>query len=98
MLFYRYTSRPARYGAILAHTLSEYLNNINVDLSSVEDSLADKVAALSAKVDELEARLLAYDESIDEAPVTKPKAKRKAKQGSRASSTSSAGPRAKKSG
>jgi predicted transcriptional regulator len=79
MLFYRYTSRPARYGAILAHTLSEYLNNINVDLSSVEDSLADKVVALSAKVDELEARLLAYDESIDETPVTKPKAKRKAK-------------------
>jgi hypothetical protein len=87
MYLYRYTSRPARYGAIVAHTISEFLHNVNVDLSGVEDSLADKVAALTAKVDELEARLLAYDESIDETPsddvamsealVTKPKAKRK---------------------
>jgi hypothetical protein len=75
MLFYRYTSRPARYGAILAHTLSEYLHNVTVDLTSVEQSLADKVEALTTKVDELQARLEAYDESIDEAP--KPKAKRK---------------------
>ena len=75
MLFYRYTSRPARYGAILAHTLSEYLHNVTVDLTSVEQSLADKVEALTTKVDELQARLEAYDESIDETP--KPKAKRK---------------------
>jgi hypothetical protein len=61
----------------VAHTISEFLHNVNVDLSGVEDSLADKVAALTAKVDELEARLLAYDESVDETPVTKPKAKRK---------------------
>ena len=79
MLFYRYTSRPARYGAILAHTLSEYLHNVNVDLSSVEDTLADQVAALTTKVDALQARLEAYDESIDEAPVAAPKAKTKAK-------------------
>ncbi len=80
MYLYRYTSRPARYGAIVAHTISEFLHNVNVDLSGVEDSLADKVATLTAKVDELEARLLAYDESIDETPVeTKPKAKRKSR-------------------
>ena len=77
MLFYRYTSRPARYGAILAHTLSEYLHNVNVDLSSVEDTLADQVAALTTKVDALQAKLEAYDESVDEAP--KAKAKPKAK-------------------
>ena len=78
MMIYKYTSRPARYGAILAHTLSEYLHNINVDLSGVEDSLADQVAALSTKVDALQARLEAYDESIDEsAPKPKAKAKRK---------------------
>ena len=79
MLFYRYTARPARYGAILAHTLSEYLHNVNVDLSSVEDTLADQVAALTTKVDALQARLEAYDESINEAPVAKPKAKAKTK-------------------
>ena len=78
MTIYKYTSRPARYGAILAHTLSEYLHNINVDLSGVEDSLADQVAALSTKVDALQARLEAYDESVDEsAPKPKAKAKRK---------------------
>ena len=79
MLFYRYTSRPARYGAILAHTLSEYLHNVNVDLSKVEDTLADQVAALTTKVDELQARLEAYDESVEEATNTraKPKTKRK---------------------
>ena len=76
MMIYKYTSRPARYGAILAHTLSEYLHNINVDLSSVEDTLADQVAALSTKVDALQARLEAYDESVDES-ATKPRAKRK---------------------
>lgn len=84
MLFYRYTSRPARFGAMLAYTLSDYLRSINVDLSSVEDSLADKVEALTTKVDELQARLEAYDDSVDETPVAKPKAKRK--------------PRAKKNG
>ena len=75
MLFYRYTSRPARYGAILAHTLSQYLHNVNVDLSSVEDTLADKVDALTTRVDALQARLEAYDDSVDE--TSKPKAKRK---------------------
>ena len=76
MMIYKYTSRPARYGAILAHTLSNYLHNINVDLSGVEDTLADQVAALTTKVDALQARLEAYDESIDES-ATKPKRKAK---------------------
>ena len=75
MLFYRYTSRPARVGAMLAYTLSDYLRSINVDLSKVEESLADKVEALTTKVDELQERLEAYDESVDETP--KPKTKRK---------------------
>ena len=75
-MIYKYTSRPARYGAILAHTLSEYLHNVNVDLSGVEDTLADQVAALTTKVDALQARLEAYDESIDESA---PKPKRKTK-------------------
>ena len=66
MMIYKYTSRPARYGAILAHTLSDFLHNVNVDLSGVEDTLADQVAALSTKVDALQARLEAYDESVDE--------------------------------
>ena len=78
-MFYRYTSRPARVGAMLAYTLSDYLRSINVDLTKVEESLADKVEALTTKVDELQERLEAYDESVEEATNTKakPKAKRK---------------------
>ena len=78
-MFYRYTSRPARVGAMLAYTLSDYLRSINVDLSKVEEGLADKVEALTTKVDELQERLEAYDESVEEATNTKakPKAKRK---------------------
>ena len=84
--YIRIPSRPIRYAIIAAHTAREALDNINVDLTSVEQSLADKVEALTTKVDELQARLEAYDESIEEkpAPKAKPKAKRK--------------PRAKKSG
>lgn len=63
MYLYRYTTKPARYGAILAHSLSKFLHDVNVDLSGVEESLADKVEALTTKVDELQARLEAYDES-----------------------------------
>jgi hypothetical protein len=77
--YIRIPSRPIRYAIIAAHTAREALDNINVDLTSVEQSLADKVEALTTKVDELQARLEAYDESIDEVPATKPKAKRKAK-------------------
>ena len=78
MYLFKYTSRPARYGAVLAHTLREALDNMTIDLSGVEETLADRVAALSAKVDEIQQRLEAYDESIDEsAPKPKAKAKRK---------------------
>ena len=78
MYLFKYTSRPARMGAVLAHTLREALDNVTVDLSGVEETLADKVAALSTKVDEIQQRLEAYDESIDEsAPKPKAKAKRK---------------------
>ena len=90
MYLYRYTTKPARYGAILAHSLSKFLHDVNVDLSGVEESLADKVEALTTKVDELQARLEAYDESIDETPVTKPK------QTAKRSGASARKPRAKR--
>ena len=83
--YLRIPSRPIRYAIIAAHTAREALDNIDVDLTKVEQSIADQVAALSTKVDALQERLEAMDESIQEpAPKAKPKAKRK--------------PRAKKSG
>jgi outer membrane murein-binding lipoprotein Lpp len=73
--YIRIPSRPIRYAIIAAHTAREALDSINVDLTSVEQTLADQVESLSAKVDALQARLEAMDDSIDETP--KPKAKRK---------------------
>ena len=84
--YLRIPSRPIRYAIIAAHTAREALDNINVDLTSVEQTLADQVEALTTKVDALQARLEAMDESIDETP----------KQRSKASSTSGAGPKAKR--
>ena len=63
MYLYRYTTRPARIGAVLAHTLREALDT------------------LSSKVDEIQQRLEAYDESIDETPKAKAKRKQRAKKG-----------------
>lgn len=71
----RIPSRPVRYAIVAAHTFREALEDISVDA---------KLDALIAKVSQLEEKLEALDDSIDETPAPKPKAKRK--------------PRAKKSG
>jgi len=76
--YLRIPSRPVRLAIIAAHTAREALDNIDVDLTKVEQTLADQVAALTTKVDALQAKLEALDESIDETPADpKPKAKRK---------------------
>ena len=59
-------ARLARYGIIHAHSLSTFLHNVDIDLKGIELSLAMKLNALTTKVDELQARLEAYDESIVE--------------------------------
>ena len=82
--YIRIPSRPIRYAIIAAHTAREALDNIDVDLTKVEQTLADQVEALTTKVDALQARLEALDEATTDTPKAKPKAKRK--------------PRAKKSG
>ena len=76
--YLRIPSRPIRYAIIAAHTAREALDNIDVDLTKVEQSIADQVAALTTKVDALQASLEALDESIDES-APKPKAKTKRK-------------------
>ena len=96
MFFYRYTSRPARYGAVLAHTLREALDNVTVDLSGVEETLADQVAALSQRIEAIESKLLDYDESVNE--TAEPEPKPKAKQTAKRSGATQRKPRAKKSG
>lgn len=94
MLFYRYTSRPARLGALLAYTAREALDNVTVDLSGIEETLSDQIAALSERMDRLQEKLEAYDESIEEA--TNTKATPKAKQTAKRSGASARKTRAKK--
>ena len=64
----RMPSRPVRYAIVAAHTFREALEELSVD---------DKIEQLASKVADLEAKLEALDDSIDETPVDpKPKAKR----------------------
>ena len=69
-------SRPVRYAMLVTHTLRSALDDINVDLTGVERSIADKVDAMSAKIAELEERLAAYEDTIN-GPDQEPKAKAK---------------------
>ena len=69
-------SRPVRYAMVLTHTIRSALDDINVDLTGVERSIADKVEAMSAKIAELEERLAAYEDTIN-GPSEEPKAKAK---------------------
>ena len=80
-------SRPVRYAMVLTHTLRSRLDDIDVDLTriasseamkKVERSIADKVDAMSAKIEALETRLAEYEEGIN-GPSEKPKAKAKSK-------------------
>ena len=56
----------ARKAIIRTHQLSTFLHDVDVNLSGIEKSLTEKVTALTTKVDELQARLEAYDDSIYE--------------------------------
>jgi len=77
--------RPVRYSIIGLHTLRTRLDEVDVDLSSVEESIECTVKALSAKVAELEAKLAQFEEGIEDEPkdddevVTAPKGQPKPK-------------------
>ena len=75
--YLRIPSRPIRYAVIATHAFREALDDVEVDLSKVEQGIADKLEALSAKVDELQAKLEALDETSTDAPAPEPKAKTK---------------------
>ena len=76
-------NRPIRYSLIVAHTAKEKLDEVDVDLSSVEQTLQQQVDCLSQKVEQLMAKLEQMDNDTGEGPSeaddvkAKPKAKRK---------------------
>ena len=73
MLFPRIPSRPIRYAVIATHAFRDAIDDVEVDFTKAEQAIADKLEALSTKLDELMTRL----ESYDGAEATeKPKAKK----------------------
>ena len=95
MLFHRIPSRPVRYALIATHAFRDAIDDIEVDftaaknlagsydesLAHLERAIADRLDALTTKVDALMDKLAAYEEASNEATeeVSKPKAKAKAK-------------------
>ena len=76
-------NRPIRYSLIVAHSAKDKLDEVDVDLSGVEQTLQEQVDCLSKKVEQLMARLEQMDndtvEGPSEADDVKAKAKRKGK-------------------
>ena len=80
MLFPRIPSRPVRYALIATHAFRDAISDVEVDFTKAEQAIADRLDALTTKVDALMDRLAAYEEANDDTPEdTKPKAKAKAK-------------------
>ena len=85
MLFPRIPSRPVRYAIIATHAMRDALDNYEVDFTRAEQAIADKVDALTTKVDALLDRLQAYEEETidgqeqEEAKSTTANTKAKAK-------------------
>ena len=82
MLFPRIPSRPVRYALIATHAFRDAIADVDVDFTKAEQAIADRLDALTTKVDALMDKLAEYEENTNngsEATDTKPKAKAKAK-------------------
>ena len=80
MLFPRIPSRPVRYALIATHAFRDAIADVDVDFTKAEQAIADRLDALTTKVDALMDRLAAYEEANNETKADEqPKAKAKAK-------------------
>ena len=62
------TMRPLKWAVIATHSMRDKLDNIEVDFTKAEQAIADKIEALSAKMDQIMERLEAYEsEEADKA-------------------------------
>ena len=72
------TMRPLKWAVIATHTMRDKLDNIEVDFTRAEQAIADKIEALSTKMDQIMERLEAYEsEEADSKPKSKPKTTRR---------------------
>lgn len=82
MLFPRIPSRPVRYALIATHAFRDAISDVEVDFTKAEQAIADRLDALTTKVDALMDKLAEYEESTNNGTeateeVSKPKAKTK---------------------
>ena len=84
MLFPRIPSRPVRYALIATHAFRDAISDVEVDFTKAEQAIADRLDALTTKVDALMDRLAAYEEANQDGPNQETKPKAKAKTRSRA--------------
>jgi hypothetical protein len=62
------TMRPLKWAVIATHTMRDKLDSIEVDFTAAEQAIADKIEALSTKMDQIMERLEAYEsEKADQA-------------------------------
>ena len=86
MLFPRIPSRPVRYALIATHAFRDAISDVEVDFTKAEQAIADRLDALTTKVDALMDKLAEYEENTNngaEATEAKPKTKAKAKAGAK---------------
>ena len=70
------TMRPLKWAVIATHTMREKLDSIDVDFTAAEQAIADKIEALSTKMDQIMERLEAYEsEKADQAESSTKQAK-----------------------
>ena len=79
MLFPRIPSRPVRYALIATHAVRDAISDVEVDFTKAERAIADRLDALTTKVDALMEKLAAYEEATEDGPSEEPKAKAKTK-------------------
>ena len=90
MLFPRIPSRPVRYALIATHALRDAISDVEVDFTRAEQAIADRLDALTTKVDALMDRLAAYEEESTDGQQEPTTAKHKAKARPRAKSKAKA--------
>jgi ppGpp synthetase/RelA/SpoT-type nucleotidyltranferase len=72
------TMRPLKWAVIATHSMRDKLDSIDVDFTRAEQAIADKIEALSTKMDQIMERLEAYEsEEADSKPKSKAKTTRR---------------------
>jgi hypothetical protein len=78
MLFPRIPSRPVRYAIIATHAFRDAIADVEVDFTRAEQAIADRLDALTTKVDALMDRLAAYEEDTIDGEQSIPAGSKKA--------------------